>query len=216
MDQVGGDTVYRGIDRRRSPRDRIELVVVIDAACHVKYSSSGKYDLAELNRFVIDGGVRLRPEIEAVVSKLIAEPGADFSEEPPVALLAADRVLRLSRLGGPDGTLYALIFGTNQNRDSLMRAAARYTLTRRQCDVLALILEGDSVGEIAQSLCITENTVQGYVKSLLSKTKSRNRPAMVAKVLEWHQGRVTSSGRNRDGVADLSRAPAAKGANVAS
>jgi DNA-binding NarL/FixJ family response regulator len=55
---------------------------------------------------------------------------------------------------------------------------------------LALILEGDSAGDIARTLCISEHTVQGYVKVLLSKTKSRNRPAMVAKVLNWNQVRT--------------------------
>lgn len=204
MDQVGGDSIYRGIDRRRSPRDGMQLVVVIDAACRVKYYSSGKDNHDELDRVLTDGGARLRPEIEAMVAKLIGGPGSDIAGEPLLALLDADRVLRFSRLGGPDGTLFALIFGNNHNRDSLMRAAARYSLTRRQCDVLALILEGDSVGEIAESLCITENTVQGYVKSLLSKTKSRNRPAMVAKVLDWNQVRTVRSESVLD-AADFSR-----------
>ncbi len=205
MHEGGGDSIYRGIDRRRSPRDGMQLVVVIDAACRVKYYSSGKHDRDELERLLIDGGARLRPEIEALVTNLIGGPGSDMSDEPSVALLDSERVLRLTRLGGPDGRMYALIFGTNQNRDSLVRAAARYALTRRQCDVLALILEGDSVCEIARALCITENTVQGYVKSLLSKTRSRNRPAMVARVLEWNHARNTPPERSLDVPADRSR-----------
>jgi DNA-binding NarL/FixJ family response regulator len=171
----------------------MQLVVVIDAGYRVKYCSTGRYNIGELNRLLIDGGERLRPDIEAMAAKLIAAAGSDLTEESLLALLDADRVVRLSRLSGPEGTLYALIFGTNHNRDSLLRAATRYTLTRRQSEVLALILEGDSVGEIAEALCISENTVQGYVKSLLSKTKSRNRPAMVAKVLDWNQVRATRS-----------------------
>jgi DNA-binding CsgD family transcriptional regulator len=170
----------------------MQLVVVIDAGYRVKYYSTGKHNISELERVLTEGGVRLRPDIEALAAGLVAAAGTDLSEESPVALLDSDRMVRLSKLGGSEGTLYALIFGTNHNRQSLMRAATRYTLTRRQCEVLALILEGDSVGEIAEALCIAENTVQGYVKSLLSKTGSRNRPAMVAKVLDWQQVRALS------------------------
>jgi DNA-binding CsgD family transcriptional regulator len=168
----------------------MQLVVVIDAGYRVKYYSTGINE-EELDRLLIGGGDRLRPDIEAIAAKLVATAGSDRSADSLVALLDADRVLRLTRLGGSEGAHYALIFGTNHNRDSLMRAATRYSLTRRQCEVLALILEGDSVGEIAATLFITENTVQGYVKSLLAKTKSRNRSAMVAKVLDWNQIRAT-------------------------
>jgi DNA-binding CsgD family transcriptional regulator len=171
----------------------MQLLVVIDEKCRVKFCSSGNQN-HELERLLTEDGSRLRPEIESMAAKLI-EDSKHASEAAQVALLDADRVLRLSRLVGSEETLYALIFGANHNRDSLVRAAVRYTLTRRQCEVLALILEGDSVGEIADALCITENTVQGYVKSLLSKTKSRNRPAMVAKVLDWNALRPVDSDR---------------------
>jgi DNA-binding CsgD family transcriptional regulator len=173
----------------------MQLVVVIDEGFRVKYYSTGKKNASDLESVLEKGRLRLRPDIEAIAAGLVAEAGADPSDESPVALLDSDRMVRLSRLGGSESTLYALIFGTNHNRQSLMRAAVRYTLTRRQCEVLALILEGDSVGEIAEALCIAENTVQGYVKSLLSKTKSRNRPAMVAKVLDWQQVRSTAPER---------------------
>jgi DNA-binding CsgD family transcriptional regulator len=58
--------------------------------------------------------------------------------------------------------------------------------------VLGLILEGQSAIEISQTLKIAETTVQGYYKRLLNKTQSRNRPAMVANVLDWD-----GSGRRR-------------------
>jgi DNA-binding CsgD family transcriptional regulator len=52
-----------------------------------------------------------------------------------------------------------------------------------------LILEGASATETAETLKIAETTVQGYYKRLLSKTNSRNRPAMVANVLDWRGSR---------------------------
>jgi DNA-binding CsgD family transcriptional regulator len=189
MQQVS-EFSYRGIERRRAQRHGMQLaVVVVDSALRVKYCSSQKQKHDEMWRLLCDGQLRLRPEIEQLVSKLVSDAGLDSSKETNAVLLDEDRVLRLSPLVGPEETLFALIIGTNHNRDSLVRAAGRYQLTKRQAQVLALILEGDSVGEIADHLCISENTAQGYVKSLLSKTQSRNRPAMVAKVLDWNQSR---------------------------
>ena len=41
------------------------------------------------------------------------------------------------------------------------------------------------------TLFMTEYTAQGYIKALLTKTGSRNRTAMVAKILEWPSVRPT-------------------------
>jgi DNA-binding NarL/FixJ family response regulator len=81
--------------------------------------------------------------------------------------------------------LFAVQLEFFRGGDSLSRAARKYQLTPREIDVLAMILEGASATEIAQTLKIAETTVQGYYKRLLSKTQARNRPAMVANVLGW-------------------------------
>jgi DNA-binding CsgD family transcriptional regulator len=55
--------------------------------------------------------------------------------------------------------------------------------------VLFHVLEGANAGEAAEALDISEYTAQGYIKTLLMKTESRNRAAMVAKVLDWENPR---------------------------
>jgi DNA-binding CsgD family transcriptional regulator len=75
-----------------------------------------------------------------------------------------------------------------RSRDTVRVAARRYALTKREHEVLMLILEGANAAEIAGALHISEHTVQGYFKRLLKKTGSRNRAAMVANVLEWSRG----------------------------
>jgi DNA-binding NarL/FixJ family response regulator len=72
-----------------------------------------------------------------------------------------------------------------RHRDNLTQAAKEHSLTPRETEVLSLILEGASAPEIASTLSVAESTVQSYFKHLLSKTNSRNRPSMVAKVLGW-------------------------------
>ena len=72
-----------------------------------------------------------------------------------------------------------------RSRDSLTWAAKEFAISRRELEVLALLLQGMSTNEIAQSLCIAESTADFHLKRLLAKTASRNRPELVAKVLGW-------------------------------
>lgn len=94
------------------------------------------------------------------------------------------KTLRLSRLDGNEA-LYALVLESDRNDGKMLRATSRYQLTRRQSEVLALLLDGASASDVAHALVISEYTAQGYVKCLLTKTSSRNRAEMIAKVLDW-------------------------------
>jgi DNA-binding NarL/FixJ family response regulator len=56
-------------------------------------------------------------------------------------------------------------------------------LTRRELDVLTLIVDGQTNSEIAQNLSISENTVKNHVHNLLKKmgVKARNQAAVLAR-----------------------------------
>jgi two-component system NarL family response regulator len=54
------------------------------------------------------------------------------------------------------------------------------TLTGRETDVLQLIARGMRNKEIGNALCISEDTVQGHVKSILHKLKVHDRTEAVA------------------------------------
>jgi DNA-binding CsgD family transcriptional regulator len=81
--------------------------------------------------------------------------------------------------------LFGITVETDHKYHSIIRATTRFALTNRQSEVLSLILDGANASEIARLLSITENTAQGYMKSLLDKTNCRNRAAMIAKILDW-------------------------------
>jgi DNA-binding NarL/FixJ family response regulator len=51
-------------------------------------------------------------------------------------------------------------------------------LTRRERDVLRLVVEGHSNGEIANRLAIREQTVKDHVSTLLKKFHARSRVAL--------------------------------------
>jgi DNA-binding CsgD family transcriptional regulator len=177
----------RGIlpDLRAEAESSYLAIIITDSACNVKLFSSDGSAGDEAQNFVSAGGTRLRPEIEAIVSKLIEDRPAGSLTQSRVVLLDEERSLRFSPLSSPEGTLFAIIVERDHTYDRVGRAVTRFKLTRRQTEVLALVLDGASAGEIAKQLCISEYTAQGYIKSLLSKTASRNRAAMVARVLEW-------------------------------
>ena len=63
---------------------------------------------------------------------------------------------------------------------------------------LGTVDEANATWLAPYALKIAETTVQGYYKRLLSKTQSRNRPAMVANVLDWGgSGRQQQRDRER-------------------
>jgi len=160
--------------------------VVVDSHCRIRYASEGGQGDTDLERLIINRA-KLQPDVEGFVRGLTA---AD-SDEPasPVRFNVLDdfRILRVARVTGCEGTMFILSIEEDRNRSGLMRAARRHELTRRETEVLGLILDGSSAGEIAEALAISEHTVQGYFKRLLFKTGARNRVSMVAGVLDWNR-----------------------------
>ncbi|MCS6908835.1 MAG: helix-turn-helix transcriptional regulator [Anaerolineales bacterium] len=50
-----------------------------------------------------------------------------------------------------------------------------FSLTQRECEVLALLAEGKRNSEIAEALGTTENTVEAHLKHIFSKLGVSNR-----------------------------------------
>ena len=166
-----------------SRRQRMTLIIV-DVDCIVRNDSIAPTD-RELRLMLSDNRKTFRDDILHVVKGLVEECMQSNDRHSRIAFLDGHRVVRVTRLDGHPETLYAVSVEYFRGGDSLSRAARKYGLTRREIDVLAMILEGARATEIARSLQIAETTVQGYYKRLLSKTQSRTRPAMVANVLDW-------------------------------
>ena len=189
-----------GIEHQRhvevaSKRQRMKLIVV-DGDCRVLLDSIDPTE-HELRLLLSDDRMRLRVDVDAVVETLVEHCVRENVRHSRIAFLDAQRFVRVTRLDGPDHSLFAVSVEYFRGGDSLSRATRKYQLTPREIDVLAMILEGGSAAETAHALKIAETTVQGYYKRLLSKTGSRNRPAMVANVLDWG-----GSGRQKSRSAD--------------
>jgi DNA-binding CsgD family transcriptional regulator len=138
-----------------------------------------------LRLLLSDDRKSFRKDVQSIIQDLLDYCVKSNERHSRVAFLDAQRLVRITRLDGGTSSLFAVSIESFRGGDSLSRATRKYQLTPREIDVLALILEGASATETAETLKIAETTVQGYYKRLLSKTGSRNRPAMVANVLDW-------------------------------
>ncbi len=192
------------VDRRKeSPSDYLGLII-IDAQCRVKFRFWDASLSARLKSLMLDEEGSLQPELQARILPMIEGFGAGAKDARRIILLGENHAVRLSPLFGTEEKVFGLIVEADRDFNSISRAAGRFSLTKRQAEVLALVLEGASAAEIAGLLTISEYTAQGYLKSLLSKTASRNRAAMVAKVLNWNQEtslRGVASARPRESKA---------------
>jgi DNA-binding CsgD family transcriptional regulator len=166
-----------------SSRSNSSAFVVVDVRCRIKYVSTGSDEWEAELKWILESRFKLQPEVETFIRSLSSDDG----ELPPVrvGLLSGNRVLRVVRVVGSDGTMFILSVEEDRNCNSLVRAARRHGLTRRETEVLSLILDGCSAGEIAGMLALSEHTVQGYFKRLLFKTGARNRVSMVASMFDW-------------------------------
>ena len=73
--------------------------------------------------------------------------------------------------------------GPARATNRLTAAVTQWKLSRRQADVLALLLEGHPNASIAMILGIAVRTVEVHVSALLDRVQVENRSALVARVL---------------------------------
>ena len=125
-----------------------------------------------------------------VLESAVRELTASWTEDPATqrrghALPLPFLRLRTQPLAGTGGPFIGVLIETVPHRNSLARAAARFEISPRESEVLALLLDGSSLAQIAATLHITSSTVQDHLKSLLYKTNAQNRSEMIAKVFGW-------------------------------
>lgn len=78
--------------------------------------------------------------------------------------------------------LYVPVLAQGQNEEGLLSEfETRFELSPRECDVFRLMMKGQSNGEIAGALYISESTVKFHVKNILRKTDCTNRSELAVK-----------------------------------
>ena len=60
-----------------------------------------------------------------------------------------------------------------------------YKLTPREVEVFMLMIEGDTLDQIAEKLLITSSTTQTHIKNMIERTESKNRTELIVKVIGY-------------------------------
>lgn len=109
------------------------------------------------------------------------------SQQTGVARPVPFLVVRTRPMSGAAGLFIGVAIERTKPGRSLTSAAARFSISPREVQVLALLLDGLHLSEIAGRLHITSSTVQDHIKRLLEKTDAHNRSEMTARILGWDQ-----------------------------
>lgn len=121
--------------------------------------------------------------------------------EEAIERLDENFMLRIVPLSGEAIDTYAVFVEPVNGRNAIERAVRRYNISKRESDVLELLVNGLTTGQIAQRLCISDATVGDHVKSLFRKTKANKRSELVSRVFVHDQDLmpVARLGRERAG-----------------
>jgi DNA-binding NarL/FixJ family response regulator len=141
-----------------------------DRDCTTSYCSAGLIDNPMLAR-----GLQI---LRDVLSR------GETLELPIVERIDANLLVRIVRIFGEGPDRFAVFFEAEQTHSAIEAAAKRHGLTKREIDVLELLICGQSTREIAQRLRITSSTVIHYVNSLFHKTKTHKRAELVSYVYQ--------------------------------
>ena len=128
---------------------------------------------------------RLPIVLEETVRVLTSAWSDSAVNSPGVARPVSFLVVRTQPMSGPTGLFIGVHIDRYNPVNSLTGAAARFHISPREIQVLALLLDGNHLDQIAKHLFITSSTVQDHIKSMLDKTESRNRSELIARILGW-------------------------------
>jgi DNA-binding CsgD family transcriptional regulator len=147
---------------------------------------------AESSGAMVGAAQRLPPVLEQSVRELTAD-WSTTRREPGIAWPLSFLRVRTAPLSGRAGDFVGVHIDRFRPPNSLLDAAARFHISPREVQVLRLLLDGDHLDQIAGGLHITSSTVQDHIKSMLDKTKSRNRSELIARVLGWENALLSET-----------------------
>ena len=98
-----------------------------------------------------------------------------LKDTEPDELASAIRAVSKGHTQLGPGLFEKVLISSVEPASSLEKLSQLSQLTPREMDVLKLIASGSNNREIAQSLCLSENTVKNYVTSILSQLNLRDR-----------------------------------------
>lgn len=159
------------VHQRSSPT----LYVIDDGYKIVLSGNSGPNDhqLSTLPPFVEDAVRSLQKRSERQTRK----------DDGSLSLLDRSTIVRISPVNGGIGMYTAVFVEQFRYRDDLAKIVKKYRITRREAQILRLLIAGKTTTELAAHLGIAISTVVHHIKTMMSKTHSRTRTELLGKVM---------------------------------
>jgi DNA-binding CsgD family transcriptional regulator len=181
LSQIAGQTAHD--DRTLKKRGRGPFVTLFnaDGALVAAQTTAHEFAAFATGTTSTEEATLVRDLVRRTVVRWATEQHA----RPERFLLKPDLMVTLIPLAGPGGSFVGMTFERFETREALARSIIAFGITRREAEVLRLMLDGLSSALIAERLHISQATAQGHLKRLLVKTDSRNRAQMIARVLGW-------------------------------
>jgi DNA-binding CsgD family transcriptional regulator len=143
-----------------------------------------------------DTVVDLCNQLQYKVSSNTPEPTGPGPEKTPSILALSSRGMDVFSFrafflsdsqDNSNGVAYILVLverAAPTKKINIHKAAVAFTLSRRETEVLELVVQGLKNKEIAQRLCICVYTTEDHIKKIMKKMQVANRTSIIAKLLE--------------------------------
>ncbi len=152
-------------------RRAIPMFYVVDDELRVHFACGAR------GAFGMD---RLPARVERIVRNLLQAARED--DAVPLGV-DGDTIVRIVQTYSELARLKGVVVEKLRVRDPLQEAIVRFGISTREADVLRLLLQGSSTASIAKQLSIAQATACEHVARIASKTGSRGRAQIVARVL---------------------------------
>jgi DNA-binding CsgD family transcriptional regulator len=170
----------KGVHSRRMPG-----VLVVDVSRRVHLANEASISMlrpivGSEARFT--SGSELPTTLQALIDDIESRL-AMGSDTCSVMLPSWDICIRACVISGDREGHLMLLIERASRQDVVRSALACYPLTPREAEVAALVLRGYSNRRIADSLVLTEYTVEDHLKRIFAKVGVRSRSALSSKIL---------------------------------
>ena len=169
----------KGVHSRKMPG-----VLVVDVSRRIRMANEASVKL--LRPIVGDAQFAAGNELPEMLRSLIDDIEARLSPEAEscsLMLPSFDMCVRACIISGSGEACLMLLIESASRQDVVRSALARYPLSPREAEVAALVLRGHSNRRIADSLVLTEYTVEDHLKRIFAKVGVRSRSSLASKIL---------------------------------
>jgi DNA-binding CsgD family transcriptional regulator len=150
-------------------RRRVPSFVVVDQQLNVILKTSD-LDLAELSGEKFSGlGARLQQSLA--------------KKETLIESIGDDTVLRVVPVDSISGHWLAVFVDRVEREGPIAAAKKKYGLTKREAEVLELLVRGRTAAAAAVELRIAKSTTMDHIKGIMRKTGSERRTDLIRKIV---------------------------------